>query len=91
MARLVILSVYDVKVGAYMRPMFVPAVGAGVRAFTDEVNRTGSEMNNHPEDYCLYRLGEFDEADGGFHEMPHRPEMIAQAATVLVQKKSDLN
>lgn len=86
MARLIVLSVYDVKVGAYMRPLFAPAVGAGLRVFADEVNRADSEMAKHPEDYCLYRLGEFDDAVGAFVELPHRPEMIAQAVTVLVNK-----
>lgn len=82
--RQVILSVYDVQVGAYMRPMFVPAVGAGVRAFTDEVNRVGSEMNMHPADYQLFALGTFDDASG-MVECEDKPALIVSGASVLKQ------
>lgn len=82
--KMIIVSVYDSKVSAYMKPFFVPAVGAGIRAFSDEVNRGGdSELSKHPEDYALYRLGEFDDQVGAFQELPHRPELLVTAVTVL--------
>lgn len=66
MAVLVMLSVRDRAADTFARPFCVPAVGMGVRSFTDEVNRQDS--NNplwmHPEDYDLYEIGSFDESDG---------------------------
>lgn len=82
MAKLVILAVYDVQVGAYMQPMFVPAVGAGVRAFTDEVNREGSPMKAHPSDYQLFALGTYDDAVG-FIESEVKPALIVTAASCV--------
>lgn len=61
-----IVSVRDSAVEAFMNPFVVPATGAAVRSFKDEVNRkdAGNAMNKHPDDYELYVLGTFDERTG---------------------------
>lgn len=64
----VIVSIKDLAVGAFMRPFFAPSTGAAVRSFGDEVKRADSEMAKHPEDYELYKLGEWDDSDGAFVE-----------------------
>lgn len=84
--RNVVIAVYDVQVGAYMRPMFVPSEGAGIRAFSDEVNRKDSEMNKHPQDYRLDRLGEWNEIDGGFVVDANEPRQLVTAVSVLVRE-----
>lgn len=61
---LIIYSVYDKAIQAYMRPFFFQSDGQALRSFIDEVNREGSEMYAHPEDYALFRIGQFD-ANGG--------------------------
>lgn len=68
MPKLVVVSIRDRAVDAFMRPVFVPAAGAAVRSFTDEVNRPSAEneMNRHPDDYDLYELGHFDDQTGRF-------------------------
>lgn len=66
MTRLAICSLFDRAIAAYGRPMFVPAVGAAVRSLTDEANNPESELSKHPEDYDLYDLGFFDDADASF-------------------------
>lgn len=60
------MSVRDSAVGSFMRPFTAPSVPAAVRSFGDEVNRAGSEMNQHPGDYELYQVGYFDEETGRF-------------------------
>jgi hypothetical protein len=54
--------------------MFVPSVGVAIRSFSDEVNRKDPEnqLHNHPDDFDLYELGEFDDNTGLFalHEQP---------------------
>lgn len=63
---LIVCSVRDRAVDAFMRPIFVPAAGAAIRSFSDEVNRVSpeNEMNRHPSDYDLYELGQFDDQTG---------------------------
>ena len=79
-----IVSVFDSAVQAFMRPMFVPRIAAGVRAFTDEVNRAGSEINNHPEDYAFYHLGVFDDEFGKF-EVLESPVLIVRGKDVIAK------
>lgn len=68
MARVVVVSVRDSAVSAFSRPFFVPSVGAAVRSFTDEVNRSAPDnpMFAHPDDYELWYLADFDEESGLF-------------------------
>lgn len=72
--KLVLCSVKDRAADAYGRPMFVPSVGVAIRSFSDEVNRKDVEnqLFNHPDDFDLYELGEFDDNTGLFalHEQP---------------------
>lgn len=78
------LAIRDVKVEAFNRPFFTPAIGAGERAFTDEVNRqdASNEMNRHPADFSLYHLGSYDDSSGTLLPLP-TPTLIAQASSVL--------
>lgn len=66
--RSVVVCVYDSAVAAYGRPFFVPSVGAAIRSFGDEVNRSAPDntMFAHPDDYVLWYLGDFDEETGLF-------------------------
>jgi len=72
--KLVLCSVKDRAADAYGRPMFVPSVGVAIRSFSDEVNRqdADNQLFNHPDDFDLYELGEFDDNSGQFalHELP---------------------
>lgn len=59
-----VCAVRDRAVNAFNRPIYVPTVGVAIRSFTDEVNRKDSELANHPEDYDLYELGQWDDETG---------------------------
>lgn len=54
--------------------------GYAERLFTDEVNRDGSSMKVHSEDYQLHQLGEWNEDDGSFTNMR---QALVTAAQVL--------
>lgn len=82
-----VMAVCDSASELYARPMFVPARGAGVRGFTDEVNRKAADvaenpLNAHPEHFSLYVLGEFDDATGVI-TCPEEPEFVVKATDVL--------
>lgn len=60
----IVVAVRDRMLNAFDRPWVVPAQGAAVRAFHDEIARPESQMSRHPEDYELFELGRFDDATG---------------------------
>jgi hypothetical protein len=70
----IICTVKDRAADAYGRPMFVPSAGVAIRSFSDEINRNNADnqLFNHPDDFDLYELGEFDDNNGLFslHEQP---------------------
>jgi len=42
------------------------STGSVIRMFGDEVNKSGSELNGHPEHFVLFELGTFDDDTGMF-------------------------
>lgn len=80
----VIIAVRDSKADAFGRPFFVASAGVGIRSFDDEVNRRDPEnqMNNHPSDFALYQLGEYDDSTGIIECYP-QPKLLIQADQVL--------
>lgn len=83
--KFIMLAVRDSASDLFARPMFLPAVGAGVRSFADEINRDDVEnaLNRHPEHFDLYKIGTFEDSDGSV--VGHVPEHIV-AARDLVRK-----
>lgn len=62
----VMFAVKDSAIDAFNRPFCAHTTATAIRSFTDEVNRQGSEMNSHPEDYSLHDLGTWDDGNGKF-------------------------
>ena len=79
--KLIVCSIYDTKAKAYLRPFFVNATGQAIRSFSDIANDKEHDVGRHPEDYTLYRLGQFDDQNGEL--MPEAPESLAQAITLI--------
>ena len=63
-----VCAVFDSAIQAFGQPFFVAGVGAAIRSFTDEVNRPAQDnaLANHPSDFELWCLGEFDDEKGEF-------------------------
>lgn len=59
-----IVVVKDRATEAFGQPFFVKHVNEALRSFADEVNRDGSSLAAHPDDYDLYVVGEFDDQAG---------------------------
>jgi hypothetical protein len=83
--KLIICTVKDRAADAYGRPMFVPSTGVAIRSFSDEINRNNADnqLFNHPDDFDLYELGEFDDNSGLFalHEQPKLLSLGKQVKT----------
>lgn len=68
MSKRCVLAVFDSAILAFGQPIFVPAIGAGLRSFVDEVNRQAADNNlcNHAEDFSLHYLSDFEDETGEF-------------------------
>nr|AVQ10272.1 DNA binding protein VP5 [Gokushovirinae environmental samples] len=62
--KLLVVSIRDVKTDAFMQPFFTRTKPEAIRAFSDAINDPKSQFAQHPDDYSLYLLGEFDDSSG---------------------------
>lgn len=59
-----IFCIYDSKAEAYMQPFFTQAAGVAIREFGNLVEDEGHAIGQHPEDYTLFEIGEWEELEG---------------------------
>ncbi|WNK12648.1 MAG: nonstructural protein [Microvirus sp.] len=76
-----VIAIRDMVAEAYSVPQFVVNIGASVRGFGDEIRRAKPDHNpaplqDHPEDFNMYLLGEYEDSAGVFEL--HAPSLIAQ-------------
>lgn len=71
-----IIAVRDSAIEAFGTPFFTQTVGQAIRSFIDEINRPESNMGQHPEDYDLYEIGEYDTNQAQI-TVPAQPRLIA--------------
>lgn len=76
--KLIVCSVRDSAVDAFMRPFCVNTIGQAVRGFSDEAMNKESEIHKHARDYELFQLGTFDEESGKFENLA-APRSLARA------------
>lgn len=62
--KLLAFSVRDVKAEHFNRPMFVNAVGEAMRGFQMECQDPESMLHRFPDDFTLFKVGEFDQVTG---------------------------
>jgi len=62
-----VFSVYDNKARAFSTPFFSPRQEMAVRDFTAAARDPQSVINQFPEDYTLYEIGEFDDDNATFN------------------------
>lgn len=81
-----VLSVYDRVSQVYGVPNYVVSIGGANRAFGDEINRADPQnaLYQHPDDFELYELGEFDDQTAEF-----KPCVIRLIAAGSDLKKGD--
>lgn len=76
-----IIAIRDRVSDLFGQPNCVNNLGGAIRQFGDEVKRVHSDerpnqLNQHPEDFDLYLLGEYDDEKGEFTN-EERPKQIA--------------
>lgn len=77
------MAVFDLKLGAYAQPFFVPSFGVAERGFADEVQNPESMISKHPEDFILFHIGEWAPEEGRI--TPAGPIEIARALPISVK------
>lgn len=70
-----IVAIRDRAADVFGVPQFTGSVGTAIRGFADEVNKKDTVIGQHPDDFDLYELGEFDDAEGVFYS--DRPRQVA--------------
>ena len=76
--KMLVFAVYDKKMGEYGPPVAVSHVIEAERWFDSLVNGEGV-VSRYPEDFALYRIGDYDAASG---------TMTAQAPVFIVDGAS---
>jgi hypothetical protein len=73
-----VIVVRDRAADVYGIPSVVASIGGAIRSFGDEVNRAAddNQFYKHPEDFDLYELGTYDDAEGRY-ECEGAPRQIA--------------
>lgn len=75
-----LISVYDIKSELWSMPMTAETNKAALRAFGNTVEQEGNEINQHPEDYELWEIGEYDNHTGEIKQ--EHKELIARGGDV---------
>ncbi len=59
-----ICTIYDNKAEAYLQPMFFQSLGQAERSFGDVINDSKHAIGQHPADYTMVCVGNWDESKG---------------------------
>jgi hypothetical protein len=62
-----VFSILDSRAELFGNPVFTVSLGGAIRSFEDEARNKESPIAQHPRDYELYHLGEFDPESGSFN------------------------
>jgi hypothetical protein len=86
--RYLVVSVYDRVAQLYAVPNFVLSKGSTIRAFADQINKPdeNNQLYQHPDDFDLYYLGEFDDEQAVF-SITMQPEVLARGAHLKINKE----
>lgn len=80
-----VFSIYDIKTMIYHQPMFAINEHHAIRVIKLEFNKQGSMLNEYPEDFDIYLIGEFDDRKGTLEK--NVPPLLVCKGSVLVDKK----
>lgn len=87
--RLIVCSVFDKAVGAYLQPYFARSKGEAIRSFSDACGDPQHQFNKHSIDYMLVELGYWDDSSGVFQ--CHEPVRILGAHEVLANRDAPID
>lgn len=80
-------AIYDEKACAYMCPLKEQNKLTALRAFSLTCEKQDTMFYQHPEDFSIFYVGDFDDNTGIFTSL-EKPELLAKA-TEFVKKGED--
>lgn len=89
-----LISVYDRAAECYGPVNNVSNEGVAIRGFMDAINNPvqPTDLSNHPEDFDLYAVGEFDATTGivtGYPLEGRKPILTGKSATLRKSNSSE--
>ena len=83
-------TVFDSKASAFKPPFFLSSDGEALRAFGDACNNEQHDLGKHPEDYTLFKLGEYDDNKASIEQLP-TPKSLGLGVEFVVDKTISLD
>jgi hypothetical protein len=71
-----VYSIYDKAAFIYNRPFHAVNVGVALRSFRDVYEDKRSDIAKHPEDFCLYEVGEYCDQTGDFFNLETNQKVL---------------
>lgn len=87
--KLKVFTVFDSKAETFARPFFMKTVGEAIRSWVDVVNDSTTAFSKHPQDFVLYEVASYDDANGQFENIIPPVSHGAAAEYVSIRTASD--
>lgn len=87
----IIYSTFDMKAKLWSRPQPAGNVGQMLRSWEDLANDKTHPVGQHPEDYALYQIGEWDDVEGVIESYMHKVSMGRASDFVKVSSNKTTN
>lgn len=84
-----VFSVYDGKVGIFMKPFLDPHLGNALRSWEEACTAPESPFHKYPSDFVLYEIGNFDDETGEI--FCHDPKQQVATALEMQPKKGPIH
>ena len=78
-----IYAIYDTKTSSYGMPLFLISDGEALRVVQDAVAKPGTTLADHPQDFRLDYLGEFDQETGRIIQEKNTPKHLMDVAQLV--------
>jgi hypothetical protein len=80
--KLLMFSVFDKAVGAFLPPLYFRSRGEALRSFTEACGKSGENFAKFPADYLFMYMGAWDDTSGLFEGVD--PERVLSALEVVI-------
>lgn len=84
-----VIAVYDAKAGCFGDPVFCETEPVAIRSFENAVREPTHPYHVNPEDFRLFKLGEYDPINGTF-ALSEVPTELAFAGAIFARSQ-DMN
>lgn len=75
--KMVVFSVRDAAVGAFLPPLFARSKGEALRMFAAAVQEPSHQFSKSKKDYALFHLGDWDDASGFLSSLAQPVQLIS--------------